>query len=131
MLLTKGAKASARGPEGKTALMLAAATGHCGAVNLLLTATKSLKNGLAEAQALIEERDEMGRTALMLGAAAGHAATVRALLLAGDIVPISPHISPHLPASPHISLHLPSRCARCCSRARTVTSRARPRGRLR
>ena len=83
MLLTKGAKASARGPEGKTALMLAAAGGHCGAVNLLLTATKSLKNGLAEAQALIEERDEMGRTALMHGAAAGHAATVRALLLAG------------------------------------------------
>ena len=103
MLLTKGAKASARGPEGKTALMLAAAGGHCGAVNLLLTATKSLKNGLAEAQALIEERDEMGRTALMHGAAAGHAATVRALLLAGD----SPYISPHLPASPCISLYLP------------------------
>ena len=95
MLLTKGTKASARGPEGKTALMLAAAGGHTGAVNLLLTATKSLKNGLAEAQALIEERDEMGRTALMHGAAAGHAATVRALLLAGDIVPISP-TSPYI-----------------------------------
>ena len=103
MLLTKGAKASARGPEGKTALMLAAAGGHTGAVNLLLTATKSLKNGLAEAQALIEERDEMGRTALMHGAAAGHAATVRALLLAGDVVPVSPHISLHLPVSPCIS----------------------------
>ena len=106
MLLTKGAKASARGPEGKTALMLAAAGGHTGAVNLLLTATKSLKNGLAEAQALIEERDEMGRTALMHGAAAGHAATVRALLLARDVVPLSPHISLHLPTSPYISLHL-------------------------
>jgi len=103
MLLTKGAKASARGPEGKTALMLAAAGGHTGAVNLLLTATKSLKNGLAEAQALIEERDEMGRTALMHGAAAGQAATVRALLLAGDVVPVSPHISLHLPVSPCIS----------------------------
>ena len=34
-------KASARGPEGKTALMLAAAGGHCGAVKLLVTATKS------------------------------------------------------------------------------------------
>ena len=98
MLLTKGAKASARGPEGKTALMLAAAGGHCGAVNLLLTATKS--KGVALAQALIEERDEMGRTALMHGAAAGHAATVGALLLARDIVPISPHISPYLPVSP-------------------------------
>ena len=134
MLLTKGAKASARGPEGKTALMLAAAGGHTGAVNLLLTATKSLKNGLAEAQALIEERDEMGRTALMHGAAAGHAATVRALLLAGDIVPISPtspYISLHLHTSPCISLYLPTRCARCCSRARAgaprVRARARPR----
>ena len=41
MLLTRGAVASARGPEGKTALMLAAAAGHCGAVKLLVTATKS------------------------------------------------------------------------------------------
>ena len=131
MLLTKGAKASARGPEGKTALMLAAAGGHCGAVNLLLTATKSLKNGLAEAQALIEERDEMGRTALMHGAAAGHAATVRALLLARDVVPLSPHISLHLPTSPCISLHLPTRCARCCSRARAGQSRVRARARPR
>ena len=131
MLLTKGAKASARGPEGKTALMLAAAGGHTGAVNLLLTATKSLKNGLAEAQALIEERDEMGRTALMHGAAAGHAATVRALLLAGDVVPLSPHISLHLPTSHCISLHLPTRCARCCSRAHAGQSRVRARARPR
>ena len=115
MLLTKGAKASARGPEGKTALMLAAAGGHTGAVNLLLTATKSLKNGLAEAQALIEERDEMGRTALMHGAAAGQAATVRKLAPT-LYLPISPYISLHLPTSPCISLYLPTRCARCCSR---------------
>ena len=53
MLLTKGAEASARGPEGKTALMLAAAGGHCGAVKLLNQAAKS--KGVAEAQALIED----------------------------------------------------------------------------
>ena len=133
MLLTKGAKASARGPEGKTALMLAAAGGHTGAVNLLLTATKSLKNGLAEAQALIEERDEMGRTALMHGAAAGHAATVRALLLAGDS-PVSPRISPYLPRIsaylPHISFSgargggaLPAQ-GTCWTGAETIGTRA-------
>ena len=81
MLLIKGAKASARGPDGKTALMLAAAAGHSGAVKLLVTDTKS--KSTAEAQALIEQRDELGRTALMHGAAAGHSATARALLLAG------------------------------------------------
>ena len=81
MLLSKGADASARGPEGKTALILAVAAGHVSLVKMLLAATKS--KGVAEAQSVIEQRDDLGQTALMHGAAAGHATTVRALLLSG------------------------------------------------
>ena len=81
MLLSKGADASARGPEGRTALMLAVAAGHVSLVKMLVAATKS--KGVAEAQSVIEQRDDLGQTALMHGSAAGHATTVRALLLSG------------------------------------------------
>lgn len=81
MLLAFKANPSTRGPEGKTALMLAAAAGHASLVRLLVTATKSA-SGLAKAP-IIEEKDEKGRTALMHAAAAGIPSSIRALLQAG------------------------------------------------